>query len=167
MEFGLLLLRLLVGGLLIGHGLQKMLGWYGGLGLDRTGALFESWGLRPGKAMAFTAAASELFAGVLLILGLITPLAATIACGTMIVAGSVNAAKGLWAQTGGYELPMTYAVIAAALGFTGPGDWSLDHAFGLTSLSGASWGSAAVAAAIVASLGMIVRARRSRRTVTA
>ncbi|MEV3872090.1 DoxX family membrane protein [Streptomyces sp. NPDC049906] len=163
MEIGLLLLRLALGGLLFGHGAQKMFGWFGGLGLDRTGGVFSSWGLRPGRTMAFFAAASEITAAALLVLGLLSPLAAAMTCGTLIVAGSVNASKGLWAQTGGFELPLLYAVVGAALGFTGPGEWSLDHAFGLTELSGAAWGSAAVGAAALAAAGVITRASLLRR----
>jgi putative oxidoreductase len=82
----------------------------------------------------------------------------------MIVAGSVNASKGLWAQAGGYELPLTYGGIAVVIGFTGAGEWSLDHALGLDDLSGAPWGTAALAAAAVASIGVIVRAARTRRS---
>jgi putative oxidoreductase len=51
----------------------------------------------------------------------------------MIVAASVHTSNGLWNQDGGIELPMFYAITAAALGFTGAGSASLDGLLGLDS----------------------------------
>ena len=47
--------RLLIGGLFIGHGTQKLFGWFGGHGPEGTGQFFESLGLRPGKQNAIAA----------------------------------------------------------------------------------------------------------------
>ncbi|MEU0685799.1 DoxX family protein [Streptomyces uncialis] len=167
MEIGLLVLRLLLGGLLFGHAAQKLFGWFRGHGPDGTGTVFETWGFRPGKPLVVLAALCELTAAASMVTGLLTPLGAAIALGTMLVAGSVNVSKGLWAQSGGYELPLVYGGLAAGLGFTGPGEWSLDHAFGLTELSGAGWGAAAVALGLLTGLVAVARAARERRRRTA
>src|SRR5690349_9421584 len=58
-DLGLLILRLAVGGLLAGHGAQKLFGWFGGHGLEGTGGWLESIGLRPGKSWALMAGLSE------------------------------------------------------------------------------------------------------------
>ncbi|MFE4663646.1 DoxX family protein [Streptomyces sp. NPDC056716] len=162
MDTGLLLLRLLLGGLLFGHGAQKMFGWYGGHGPRGTAPLFETWGFRPGRPLVLLAAACEMTAALSLFLGLLFPLGTAIALGTMLAAGSVNASHGLWAQSGGFEIPLVYGAMAAALAFTGPGDWSLDHAIGRDELAGTGWGSAAVALGLVTGLLAVAHARHHR-----
>jgi putative oxidoreductase len=52
-----LLLRVVLGGLMAGHGAQKLFGWWGGYGLDGTSAWLESMGLRPGRPWAVLAGA--------------------------------------------------------------------------------------------------------------
>src|SRR5438874_9317883 len=114
MNLGLLILRVVVGGLIVGHGTQKLFGWFGGHGLDGTGGFFESVGHRPGRQMALMAGLSEAGGASLLILGLFTPLGCAMIIGTMIVAAvSVHWQNGPWATNGGYELPMTNALVAA------------------------------------------------------
>ncbi len=166
MDIGLLLLRLLVGGLLFGHAAQKMFGWFGGHGPAGTAPIFEMWGLKPGKPLVVFAASCEFVAAALLVLGLFTSLGAAIAVGTMAVASWVNIPKGLWAQGGGYELALTYGGIAAGLGFTGAGTWSLDHALALGT-PGLASGTLALGAGLVAAAGFIGYALRNRRTVPA
>ncbi|MEU6578769.1 DoxX family membrane protein [Streptomyces sp. NPDC046805] len=163
MDIGLLLLRLLLSGLLFGHGAQKMFGWYGGFGPKGTATVFEPWGFRPGKPLVVLAAFCEMTAAALMALGLLSALGAAMGLGTMAVAASVNVSKGIWAQAGGYELALVYGVLAAALGFTGPGQWSLDHVLGLEGLTGARPGGAAVALGLVTALCLIGYAARNRR----
>ena len=164
MAEGLFIIRALVGLLLFAHGTQKLFGWFGGHGLDGTGGFFEQVGHRPGRTMAAAAGLSEAGAGTLLFLGLLTPLGAAMAIGVMTVASiSVHGDNGLWGTNGGYELPMTYGVIAAALGFTGAGSFSLDHALGL-GLSGWTWGLAAV---VLGLIGASVQLTRRNRAVAA
>ncbi len=131
MDLGLLLLRLVLGALLAGHGAQKLFGAFGGHGLEGTGGFFASIGFRPGKPMALVAGLTEFGAGILLTLGLLTPLAAAGVIGTLLVAGSVHVAQGLWGANGGYELPLVYVVLGAVLALTGPGAYSLDAVLGL------------------------------------
>src|ERR1035437_5754582 len=125
------MLRLVFGLLLVGHGSQKLFALFGGPGLAGAGGFFHSLGFRPGRPMAIVAGTSEAGAGVLLALGLFPPLASAAIIGTLVVAGSVHWAAGLWAQNGGYELPLVYLTGAATLGFTGSGGYSLDNALGL------------------------------------
>jgi putative oxidoreductase len=158
---GLLVLRLVFGLLLVGHGTQKLFGFFGGPGLAGTAGFFDSLGFRPGKAMATVAGASEAGAGLLLALGLLTPLASAAIIGTLVVAGSVHWAKGLWGQNGGYEMALLYGTAAAALAFIGPGAYSLDNALGLDGLAGNAWGIAAVAVGALSGLVVVARGRRA------
>jgi putative oxidoreductase len=158
---GLLVLRLVLGLLLIGHGSQKLFGIFAGPGIAGAGKYFQSIGFRPGKSMAIIAGTSEAGAGLLLGLGLLTPLATAAIIGTLVVAGSVHWTAGLWAQKGGYELAALYAIAASALAFTGPGAYSLDNALGFHTLAGNGWGIAAVLAGALSGLAVVVRAHRA------
>ncbi|MFI7407907.1 DoxX family protein [Streptomyces sp. NPDC049627] len=132
MTVGLFLIRVIVGMLLIGHAAQKLFGWFGGHGLAGTGAFFDSVGYRPGRRLALLAGLAELTGGLLLTLGLLTPLAAAVIVGTMTAAAAIHMRNGLWVQNGGYETPLLYAVTALGVAFTGPGGVSLDRLFGLS-----------------------------------
>jgi putative oxidoreductase len=121
------LLRVLVGALFVGHGTQKLFGWFGGHGLDATGQLFEKLGLRPGRRNAMAAGAAEAGGGLLLAAGVATPLAGAALSGTMISAiRHVHLEKGLWSTDGGYEynLVLLGAVAAATAEESGAG-WAL------------------------------------------
>jgi len=164
MAEGLFVIRALLGLLLFAHGTQKLFGWFGGHGLEGTGGFFEQVGHRPGRAMAGIAGLSEAGGGTLLFLGLLTPLGAAMVIGVMIVAAvSVHGSNGLWATNGGYELPLTNAVVAAGLGFTGPGSFSVDHALGL-GWSGWGWGLLAI---LVGGSGALIQLSRSNRAKAA
>lgn len=132
MAVGLFLIRVVVGMLLIGHAAQKLFGWFGGHGLAGTGAFFDSVGYRPGRRLALLAGLAELTGGLLLALGLLTPLAAAVIVGTMTAAAATHLRNGLWGQNGGYETPLLYAVTALGVAFTGPGSVSLDRLFALS-----------------------------------
>src|SRR3954453_5913461 len=98
------LLRVLVGALFVGHGTQKLFGWFGGHGPEGTGQFFESLGLKPGKLNAMAAGGSEALGGVLLALGFLTPVGAALLSGPMITAiRTVHLEKGPWVTEGGYE----------------------------------------------------------------
>jgi putative oxidoreductase len=166
MELGLLVLRIVVGLLFMGHGAQKLFGWCGGHGLDGTAGFFEkSIGLRPGRLHAAGAGLAEFGGGVLLLLGLLSPLAATALIATMVVAiATVHGAKGPWNTEGGFEYNLVLIAVAFAVAAAGPGNWSLDHALGLD-LSGAGWGLAALAAGILGGLSMYTLGRMRPRQV--
>ena len=157
---GLLVLRIGLAALLVGHATQKLFGWFQGNGLAKTGAIFESWGFRPGVRLAVVAGACELLGAGSLSLGLLTPGGSAVVVGTMIVAASPNAANGLWAHRGGCEVPMVYGFMAAVLAFTGPGRYALDHAAGLTDLHGVGYGIGAVLLGAVAATVPLYRRHR-------
>jgi putative oxidoreductase len=163
MDTGLLFVRLIVGLLLVGHGTQKLFGWFGGHGLDGTGGFFHSLGFRPGRAMAAVAGLSEAGGGLLLALGLLTPLAGAAIVGTLLVAASVHVEKGLWGTNGGYEMALLYGVVAAAVALSGPGSASLDRAFGLDDHWSVAVGLAAIAAGLLGGAAVIARAKWNLR----
>ncbi|MEU9592599.1 DoxX family protein [Streptomyces sp. NPDC048219] len=129
-DLGLLLLRLGTGGVLAAHGAQKLLGWFGGGGLEGTGKAMESMGYTPGRASATAAGLAEAGGGVLLALGLATPAAGAAAAGAMTGAAAVHAPNGFFAQSGGYEYAASLGLTAAGLAVAGPGRLSVDHALG-------------------------------------
>ncbi|MFJ9387852.1 DoxX family protein [Nocardioides sp. NPDC101246] len=156
-DLGLLILRLVLAALLVGHSMQKLAGWFQGMGPARTGEVFETWGFRPGRPMAVLAGVCELVGALLIATGLLTPLGCAIVIGTMIVAASPNAANGLWAHLGGCEVPVVYALIAAVLAITGPGAYALDEALGLPA---EPWtAAAAIALGVLASIPPLLRRR--------
>ena len=150
MELGLLVLRIVVGLLFMGHGAQKLFGMFGGHGLAGTAGFFEQGlGLRPGKVHAAGAGAAEFFGGLLLVLGLFTPFAAAALIGTMAVAIiTVHWAKGVWSTEGGYEYNAVLIAIAFMLAAVGPGNWALDHELGFD-IQGAGWGIGALLVGVV------------------
>jgi putative oxidoreductase len=129
-DLGLLLLRLGAGGVLAAHGAQKLFGWFGGGGLEQTGAAMEAMGYVPGKQSAAAAGLSELGGGALLALGLATPAAGAAAAGAMAGAAAVHAPNGFFAQEGGYEYAVSLGLTATGLAIAGPGRFSLDHLLG-------------------------------------
>jgi putative oxidoreductase len=128
MHLGQFALRATIGSLFIGHGTQKLFGWFGGHGLDATGAFFESkLDLRPGKRHALMAGAAEAGGGALLVLGAATPIAAAAVTGTMVTAiRKVHAPSGPWVTDNGWEYNAVLIAAVTALTATGPGRPSVD-----------------------------------------
>lgn len=124
---GLLIVRLVVGLLFVGHGAQKLFGWFGGYGPKGTGGWLESIGVKPGVAMAVVAGLMELVGGILFAAGLLTPLAAALIVLTMLVAiVKVHGQNGIWAAANGYEYNLVLLAIAIGIALTGAGEYSLD-----------------------------------------
>jgi putative oxidoreductase len=136
MKLALLITRVLVGALFVGHGTQKLFGWFGGHGLEGTGG-------------AMAAGAAEAGGGALLAVGLLTPLAAGAITGSMIQAiQTVHAANGPWVTDQGWEYNAVIVGTVLVIAEAGPGDLSLDHALGIE-LSGTKWAVLAFAAGAV------------------
>ena len=113
MRLGRTLLRTTIGALFVGHGLQKLGGWFGGAGLNATAGGFEKMGMRPGKLHAIAAGAAEAGGGALLMTGVANPIAGATLTGVMTTAVErVHLRNGLWNQNGGFEYN---AVLVAAL----------------------------------------------------
>jgi putative oxidoreductase len=85
-DLGLLVLRLAVGGLLAGHGSQKLFGWFGGHGIQGMSKQLETMGFRPAKEWAVLAGLSEFGGGTLTALGLFHPVGPIATFGSMLVA---------------------------------------------------------------------------------
>lgn len=131
-DLALLLLRVVTGGLLAGHGAQKLFGWFGGFGLNGTAGWMESMGLRPGKLWAGMAITGELGGGLLTVLGLGGPLGSILAASAMKMATfKAHSGKPIWATEGGAELPVVNIAVSTALMAIGPGKYSLDRLFGI------------------------------------
>jgi putative oxidoreductase len=151
MDLGRAILRGTVGPLMIGHGTQKLFGWFGGHGLDGTGGFFESLDLRPGRRHASAAGAAETLGGALLTLGALTPLASTLVSGVMTTAiRKVHFKNGPWVTGGGYEYNLVLIAATAALVEAGPGRPSVDEAL-FPRLKGNGWVLASIAAAAAGS----------------
>jgi putative oxidoreductase len=158
MKIGRLLLRLVVGGLFVGHGTQKLFGWFDGPGLDTTAQGFEHLGLRPGKPNAIAAGAAEAGGGALLAAGLETPFAASVLVATMLTAiHRVHAKNGPWSSNGGYEYNLVLIAAALALAEVGPGGLSLDGARG-RERSGSGWVLFALTAGALGAIGSYIAA---------
>jgi putative oxidoreductase len=138
--------RLLIGGLFVGHGTQKLKGWFGGPGLEGTQAMMDNLGMRPAKRNAVAAGVAETAGGAMLAAGLATPLAASVLTGTMLTAiQKVHAPNGVWVSGGGWEYNGVLIASALAIAEGGPGVLSLDHVLGIEK-KGAGW--ALLAAAV-------------------
>ncbi len=127
MSLGRTILRAIVGALFVGHGTQKLFGWFGGSGTDATAENFEKMDLRPPKAHAVAAGAAEAAGGAMLALGLLTPVASTVLSSVMITAiRKVHARNGVWNTSGGYEYNAVLLAAFFALTAEGPGRYSVD-----------------------------------------
>jgi putative oxidoreductase len=127
MNLGTTLVRGVLGPLFVGHGTQKLFGWFGGHGLDGTGGFFESLGLRPGRRHATGAGAAEATGGVLLTLGALTPVAQALISGVMITAiRRVHLKNGPWVSDGGWEYNALIIATLFAVTDHGPGSPSVD-----------------------------------------
>jgi putative oxidoreductase len=155
MRLGMAVLRVVVGVLMMGHGLQKLAGWFGGGGLEATGQFFDTIGLRPGRAQAVLAGGAEAGGGALLALGLLTPLGAAMITGSMAGAiAKVHASKGPWVSNGGYEYNLVLMSAVFAIAAAGPGRWSLDERLGIAR-SGAVVGLAELAAGLAGAAAVV------------
>lgn len=122
MSVGRLAGRAVIGGLFIGHGGEKLFGWFGGPGRAGTEGMMESLQMRPAKVHALAAGISETAGGALLVTGLATPLAAATLTGVMTTAiRKVHAPNGPWATNGGWEYNAVLIAAVTALAETGAG----------------------------------------------
>jgi putative oxidoreductase len=143
--------RVLVGGLFMGHGLQKLKGWFGGPGLEGTEGMMEQLDMNPPRRNALAAGITETAGGALLAAGLATPLSSAALVGTMITAiRKVHWSSGPWAASGGYEYNLVLIAALLALAEEGPGDLSLDALLGIE-MKGVKWSLATLALGAAAS----------------
>ncbi len=151
MTAGRLIARLTIGGLFVGHGTQKLFGWFGGPGPEGTAGMMEKLDMHPPRRNAIAAGVSETAGGALVALGALMPAAAALLSGTMFTAiRKVHGPKGPWNTEGGYEYNATLIAALAALVECGPGAPSVDRALGIER-TGARWALAAIAAGSIGS----------------
>ncbi len=137
-DIGLLILRLVVGLTFAAHGAQKAFGWWSGPKFSGWRAGVERMGLRPAAFWAFVSTAAELVGGVLLAVGLLTPLAtAALIAQSVVIIGLVHLPKGFWNSKGGIEFALSLAAGVVALAGTGPGSVSFDAVIGASYSEGA------------------------------
>ena len=128
-DLALLILRASLGMMIFVHGYNKA---FRGGRIAGTGRWFESMGMRPGKVHAALAASAEMGVGVLLVLGLLTQLAAAGLIGLMVVAfWTVHRAKGFMITGEGWEYVALIAAMSLVCAMLGPGQMSLDAELGI------------------------------------
>ena len=127
-DLALLAFRFTVGGVMIAHGYNHI---FGGGKIAGTADWFGSIGMRPPLVQAWLASLTELGAGALLVLGLLTPFGAAGVVGVMAVAWvTAHRTNGffIFRPGQGWEYVMVLLVCGVVLGAVGPGEWSLDEA---------------------------------------
>ena len=131
-DVGVLVLRLVVGGVMFGHGAQKLFGWFGGYGLAGTSAFFGSQlRLRPATFWTLLAGLSEAGGGLLLALGLLDPLGSLGIIAAMLMAIILAHWGRFWNTENGVEYHLVLIAAALAVAIGGPGAYSLDAALGV------------------------------------
>jgi putative oxidoreductase len=162
-NIALLALHVIVGGLFAAHGAQKLFGSFGGHGLEGTAGFFDQIGLRPGKLNATAAGSAELFGGILIALGLLTPFAAAALIAVMTAAVlTVHGKNGIWNTDQGYEFNLVLVLALWVVAASDAGRYGFDHLLGL-SLGGVAWGVGALAVGIAGGIGAVAAARIATR----
>jgi putative oxidoreductase len=162
MAFGTLLLRLTVGGLFVGHGLQKLTGAFDGPGLEGATGMMASLDIHPPRQNAIAAASAETFGGAALVLGAATPAAAAALIASMATAvRKVHLQNGVWNSNGGWEFNAVLAAAATAIAVEGPGSISIDALF-KRSRWGIGGGLFALGAGIAGSFAVTEFAKRAK-----
>ena len=152
----MLLARLVVGPTIFWHGYNKM---FRGGKIPGTAGWFDSMGMKPnGKIHAYVAALTEMGTGVLLLLGLLTPLAAAGVVGLMVVAGWTTHRTAFLITKGGFEYVLVLGTLAAMIGALGPGRWSLDHALHLCKYLQPDWRGLAISLGLGLGAGILTLA---------
>jgi putative oxidoreductase len=135
-NLALLGIRLILGGVMLAHGMNHIIG---GGKIAGTGRWFASLGMKPGILHAWLASVTEVAAGTMLVLGLLTPLACAGVVGVMLVAIITNHWRNgffIFRPGEGYEYVLTLTVVALCLAMLGSGEWSLDNPLGTVDLAG-------------------------------
>ncbi|HEY8218069.1 MAG TPA: DoxX family protein [Acidimicrobiia bacterium] len=132
LNLALFVARVWVGVVMFAHGWRHLSAVRSGPGMA---SWFESLGLRNGPLQAWNVTITELVVGVGLVVGLLTPLGYGGAASIVLVALATNHWKNgffIFNKGEGWEYVGTLGVLSMALGAIGPGEWSLDDAFGLS-----------------------------------
>ena len=125
-NIAMLIMRLGFGLMMMAHGYNH---FFRGGRIAGTGRWFDSLGMKPGRIHAIVASVTELGAGALFALGLLTPFAAAGFIGLMTVAiWTVHRKNGFFIIKEGWEYVFLVAVVALFVATSGPAKYSLDRA---------------------------------------
>ncbi len=127
----LLILRLSVGLIFAAHGAQKAFGWWNGPGIEGWQKIVAGMHFQPAPLWTIVSVGAELVGGMLIVIGLFTPLAATLLIGqSVVIVLKAHLPKGFWNKDGGIEFPLALSAgVLVALG-VGPGAYSIDRLIG-------------------------------------
>jgi putative oxidoreductase len=162
MSYGILLLRVVLGSIMMAHGAQKLFGWFGGGGPRGTAGSFAQLRFRAPLMMALAAGVAEFGGGLLIATGLMTPLAALAIAVVMLNAiGTVHWRNGFWNTAGGYEFNLLVYAAAVAIAATGAARFSFDNLLGWAdNISGLWWGVGVLGLSALASAVTLTVGRR-------
>lgn len=165
-SIALLILRLGIGLTMIGHGVQKLFGWFGGPGLNRVKLGFEKQGFKPVWPWIVLAFVGEVGGGLSVAFGFLTPLGAAGIFGAMAMATFKSHWKnGFWLSKGGYEYSLMLMIVSITIGLTGPGNYSLDTFFGINVPQALLFCILALAAMLVVAVGILSSRKISAPTL--
>ncbi|MER7186148.1 DoxX family protein [Streptomyces hyaluromycini] len=157
----LLAVRLVLGAVMAAHGWNH---WRGPGGIDGTARWFGGLGLTRPRLQAWLSVLTELGAGALLALGLLTPLACAAVLSVMLVAGLLaHRPHGFFVFKEGYEYVLVLGTLTVALGAWGPGKYALDTAADIT-VTGWAGAGVVLAVGVVATAGLLAVFWRPRKT---
>ena len=126
MNLAILVLRVCLGIMFVGHGLQKAFGMFGGPGINGFSQMLSGLGFAPPAFWAYVVAYTELIGGLLLMLGLGVRVSSLMLLAIMIVATwKVHLKAGFFLQAGGFEYNFIIIAVCLALIITGAGKFAL------------------------------------------
>jgi putative oxidoreductase len=126
MDWALLVLRIGLGAIFLGHGLQKVFALFGGPGIKGFAGMLSGLGFTPALFWAYVAGYTELIGGLFLILGILTRISSLFIFILMVVATlKVHLVKGFFLSTGGFEYTFLIACVCLALMMLGGGKFSI------------------------------------------
>jgi putative oxidoreductase len=158
-DLAFVILRITLGLLLMGHGTQKLFGWFGGYGPEGTAGYFASLRVREPGFTAYLVGAAELGGGTLLALGFLTPLAGAAILSVMLGAMFLAHWPKIWVTEGGFEYPLVNIAVVTFFGLAGPGGWSFDAVIGTEDVLPNPWTYVFAACAAIISVGATLATR--------
>ena len=163
-DLALTVIRVAVGLVLAGHGAQKVFGAFEGQGLERWHGMVAAMGFAQPHVIGTLAAFVELFGGLMLAVGFLTPIvAAALAIDMGVAIVKVHWSKGIWVTKGGYEYPLVLFIVCLMLGLARPSAYSVDAALGFG--GGAVLCLAVLAIGALVTVGAGMATQGARRTV--
>jgi putative oxidoreductase len=157
MNTALLVLRLVPGLLVMGHGLQKLVPpsysppLLRAAGHRATAGGFEQLGIRPSLPAAVMAGSAELAGGFAIAAGILTPVGTILVAAVMTTAIlTVHARNGIWNTDGGFELPFLLLSLGFVVSALGTGAYSVNSWLGIDNWAGLDGSLPTVARAAIA-----------------